>query len=64
MRRKVWKVRTDFIKLTLKNIKDFIPDMVLVLMASCAQTAIVAKDVPLKLLYAGMIGTVSGRHFE
>ena len=36
--------------------------MVLVLMASCAQTAIVAKDVPLKLLYAGMIGTVSGRH--
>ena len=38
--------------------------MVLVLTASCALTAIVAKDVHLKLLYAGTIGTVSGRRFD
>ena len=59
---KVWKVREYILKRELY--RDFVnvADMGLVLTASCAQTAIVAKDVPLKRLYAGTIGTVSGRH--
>ena len=58
----VWKVREYILKRELY--RDFVnvADMGLVLTASCAPTAIVAKDVPLKRLYAGTIGTVSGRH--
>ena len=59
---KVWKVRIYFKEKTFKHDFVNVADMGLVLTASCAQTAIVAKDVPLKLLYAGTIGTVSGRH--
>ena len=62
MRRKVWKV--NGIRSLFKNNANDILDMVLVLKASCAQIAIVAKDVHFILLYAGTIGTVSGRHFN
>ena len=62
MRGKVWKVREYILKRELYRNFENVADMGLVLTASCAQTAIVAKDVPLKRLYAGTIGTVSGRH--
>ena len=62
VRRKVWKV--NGIRSLFKNNANDILDMVLVLKASCAQIAIVAKDVHFILLYAGTIGTVSGRHFN